>query len=934
MNTSRWEELEVLFEHARALPSRERDNYLDEACPANSVLRAELEALLVFDEEAQPLIERLSQHLRPVIADSTGAWDPYGLIGRRVSHYEVRALAGRGGMGLVYRAWDADLEREVALKLLPLHVKDDPAARDRFVHEARAASAHDHPNICTVYEVDQLDDGALFIAMKWYDGESLRDCIARGPLPVEQALGVAAQVARGLQAAHARRIVHRDIKPGNVLITSGGVAKILDFGLVKSLDIDLTGTDSALGTAAYMSPEQARGEKVDARTDLWSLGVTLHEMLTGERAFRGEYNLAVMHAILHDEPAPLPSEVPAAVSTIVNRCLRKDRNARYGSAAELLADLENVCASNAEPAHPRSQHRLRLWVAASLLCLMAAPVLLSPLPSPLANAWFMQRDHEVRIEVRIIAVLPFANVGGDPSGQFYADGLMETLASRLSQLERFNRAFWVVPASEVRALGITSPSAARRLLGARLVVTGSVQLTGDDVRLTLDLIDTRALRSVGSKVIDLRKTEPAALQDDVLSALSDLLDLELRPEEGRRLAAGISLVPGALDFFAQGQGYLHSGRVGSIDLAIDLFRRSLALDSAFALAHAALGEALWRRFETSLDPQWAADAQAATSRALDLDARAAHAHVTHGLVLNGTGRREEARRAYQRALVLEPENVSALLGIAHVHEASGDSTAAEAAYRRAIAARPEYWRGHKELGLFCFRRGRLKDAITHYRQVVALTPDNSNAFSSLGGLYFYAGIQDEAIAMFEKSIALAPTSNAFSNLGTLYFYQSRFDEAVTAYEQALEHGDTDYRVWGHLASAYSRAGREDAVEPALRHAIRRAMDHLTVDPRSAETVASLSAYHATLGEETEARAHLANLERLEPSDGGALFLAGSTSEMLGDRESALLWLEKAVRQGYPLAEIENDPELADLRGDPRYVGRVRAQARRFEEDAL
>ena len=356
MDPARWDELETIFGQALALPPEQRPAFLDQACLGNADLRDELDSLLAHYEEAPAYSDDLGDAVpMPALHFPEGPLHEQtdrddALIGTTVSHYKIIEKLGGGGLGVVFRAEDTQLDRIVALKFLPTNLQTNAQAKLRFIQEAKAASALDHPNICTIYEIGETQppdaepgQGQLFIAMAYYDGQTLKQIIKQGPLPLDEALDVATQIARGLAQAHTKDIVHRDIKPANVMITDEGVVKIVDCGLAKMADVHLTRTGTRLGTAAYMSPEQTRGERVDPRTDVWSLGVVRYEMLTGERPFKGDYDQAIIYSLLHENPAPITAlnpELPEEVEHVVEMCLEKERDLRYPSVADLLADLE------------------------------------------------------------------------------------------------------------------------------------------------------------------------------------------------------------------------------------------------------------------------------------------------------------------------------------------------------------------------------------------------------------------------------------------------------------------------------------------------------------------------------------------------------------------------------------------------------------------
>jgi serine/threonine-protein kinase len=829
---------------------------------------------------------------------------------------------GEGGMGVVYVAEDTRLGRRAALKFLPRDLTSDDDARKRFVHEAQAASSLDNQNICTVYEIDEADDGSTFIAMAYYEGENLKKVIAGQPMTVENALDVAMQIARGLEKAHAKGIIHRDVKPANVIITEDGVVKIVDFGLAKLAGrTQITRTGAVLGTAAYMAPEQLRGEEVDHRVDIWGLGVVLYEMVTGRVPFYGEYEQAIYYKIVNDEPDL--SEFPSRLAPFVEKCLQKDAANRFGSMTDVVYELSALRAGLVKPttAAPIRSSIVRKWARAAA-ALLGIIILAASLFSPAnRSALFGLIGINTLPESRHLAVLPFRNVSGDAAGAAYCSGLMETLSSKLSQFEQFaGEQFWVVPASDVLSRSVRSAEEARRVFGANLVFDGSLNRSSEGSRLTLNLIDTATRRVLASEVLDYTSGNQIALQDAAVTLAANMLQMQMPSKADRMLTAGGTSVPGAEDFYLQGRGYLNDyQKAENIDTAIGLFERALEEDSTYGLAHAGLAEAYWRKYTGSNDAQWVEKAVYHGDRALDLDEMLAPAHVMLGTTHFEMGRYEAALEAFQHALEIDPVSVEAYRGRARAYEAQGRLEDAEETLKNAISLRPSYWAGYNALGAFYRRQGRYDEAIEQFKIVTALTPENAWGFQNLGSVYFALGREAEAVEMFEQSLHIQPDYRVFSNLATYYFYKGEYATAAQMYEKALEMEELDYKVWGYLAESYYWAPdmREKAA-PHFRRAIEMAQKLLALNPNDPDVLWRLASYYARTGERAEALSTLLHLESLQPSALEILFGMGDAYETLGEREKALHWIGEAVSKGYTLAEIERAPSLRALRSDPRY----------------
>jgi serine/threonine-protein kinase len=579
--------LEALYEGARALPPEARAAFLEQACAGHRRLEAELRSLVEHAEPAEAFFSDLAE---TVVTPTAGY---------QVGHYRLLGVLGSGGMGTVYRAHDSRLDRDVALKFLPSHLSAQPEARERLLVEARAAAALEHPNVCSVHEVGETTDGRPFIAMACYDGETLKDRLGRGALSADEAVSIATQIARGLAAAHGRGIVHRDVKPGNVMLCADGTARLLDFGLAKLADVTLTGSGVTPGTVAYMSPEQARGETLDARTDLWSLGVVLYEMLAGERPFRGGNDPAVIQAIVHQWPEPLRGrrqETPRWLAGVVERLLEKEPERRFGSAAELLHDLTPP--PSAERVPPR-RIRSPAWRAAGIAGgLLAAAALLSHAVSDdAADAPEASNAHAAPTTATAtapaIAVLPFT-VRGEGL-ELWREGMVDLLSTGLDGAgglraihSRTLLARWSEQVGDGNVADLARALAVARRTDARYALVGSAVTAGPQIRLVANVYDLESSHSLGEAQVEGSPDSILGLVDRLGMQTVGLI-LERDPGELPPIdLAGLtttSLV--ALKAYLEGEARF---RRSEFRRASESWERAVRADSMFALAYLGLGE--------------------------------------------------------------------------------------------------------------------------------------------------------------------------------------------------------------------------------------------------------------------------------------------------------------------------------------------------------
>jgi eukaryotic-like serine/threonine-protein kinase len=613
------------------------------------------------------------------------------MVGRTVSHYKILSKLGEGGMGVVYKAEDARLKRTVALKILPPALTTEPEAKERFIHEAQAASALQHNNICTVHDIDETEDGQVFIIMDLYEGETLKEKIQRGPLKLDDAIDFGGQVAQGLAEAHQHGIVHRDIKPANVLVTKSGVAKIVDFGLAKlSGRSMLTKTGSTLGTAAYMSPEQARGETADQRTDIWSLGILLYEMLTGKRPFDAEYENAQLYSILNTDPEPitgLRAGVPMELERIVRKCLSKSPKERYQHADELIVDLRAIPTifspqSGPKTAVPRDRTmRTRVFFAGGCLIIVAL------------GAWFLfERPSAEMSEIRkkSIAVLPFSPFGRSFDDTVFADGIHDDILTQLSKISGLRviaRASMVLYRDSKK-----TPHEIGNELDAGYLLEGSTRRSGGKIRITAQLIKTADDGHVWAETYDRNDADVFAVQSDIAVRIASSMNTAITSTEKAQVEEVLTTNPEAYNFYLRGKYYYdnYTDTLGKA-IAADCFEKAAELDPTFtqAFAMAAMANFL----------VWNPLRQTRSTLALD---RARALNPEEPLVLWA--------RAYSLLYpgLQSPETRKLALEL----------------YRKALTTRPNLAQLHREICEVLLNEGALAEARASARTFFSLSPMN------------------------------------------------------------------------------------------------------------------------------------------------------------------------------------------------------------------
>jgi serine/threonine protein kinase/TolB-like protein/Flp pilus assembly protein TadD len=856
MTPERWQQLKQIFQSALERNPAERSAFLRQACAGDPALRSEVESLISSHDQAGDSIEAMAvEAATEMLSDRA---DP--IAGKHIGHYQVLSLIGRGGMGEVFLAQDASLGRKVALKLLRAEFTGDEERLRRFRQEARAASALNHPNIVTIYEIGEAEVGR-FIVMEFIEGRTLRE-VAREPLSLEAVLKLCGQIAKALNVAHTAGIIHRDIKPENIMVRNDGYVKVLDFGVARLAAVRVaelsvneerayqllagaaadTNPGTIIGTPAYMSPEQAARKSITGAADIFSLGIILYELATGQHPFKRDSQLACLHAIIEEQPitpSRLNPEIPTALEALILRMLEKDPRLRpdAGEVDQTVTEIERARSGGAgkedgrkfDPAERhtvrREQGRVELLAAGNERRRRASRRLfaisaLVPLVAGLIYLLLLRTSPTtVSPNIRSVAVLPLENLSGDPSQDYFADGMTDEMIANLGK---------------IRALRVTSRTSVMQYKGAKKslseiaralnvdgVIEGSVKLVGNRVRITAQLIEAKADRQLWSESYERDVRDILALQDEVARAIAEAVKIKLAPEERMRLSRVRSVDPEAQEAYFKGRYHAGKRNEEGLRTAITYYQEAIAKDKLYPLPHIGLADAyqaLGTFLVGALPPAESFPKVEAEAReALNLDETLAEGHTFLAVMQLYRWEWREAEQGFKRALELNPSHALS----------------------------------HSWYAQYLASQGRLDEAMAEAKRALELDPLSPYIVQNVAHIAYYARQYDEMIEYSRRAIELDPNYVwARWRRGTAYVMQSRFEEAIEEGERAAALSRRGPAALSYLGMAYCRAGRRGEAQQVLNELVE-------LSKRTYVNPFSFFSIHLGLGQNDQA------LERLE-----------------------------------------------------------------------
>ena len=845
-------------------------------------------------------------------------------------------------MGKVYKAYDKELSRTVALKTLQPELVSDPMVTLRFKQELLLASKISHRHILRIHDLSEVE-GIKYISMAFIEGTDLSHLLRDvRPFPLERTLNIARQLCEALDAAHTEGVVHRDFKPQNVLVGANDHVYVSDFGLATSFEtakMGMTRSGALVGTPRYMSPEQVEGRPVDTRSDLYSLGLVLYEMATGEMPFTAESTWQLMYQRVQQTPRDvrqLKADLPDYFARIIMHCLEKNPADRYQSAKEILADLDagrSPTISLSQSIHKKLPAPVRgnaRWYSAAAAAILAVALFFSipktrhlvfPAatsaggPAP-ANPRPIPTGLPALSQGKFVAVLPFRTLGDQGSLGYIAEGIGEAISTKLFQLKD-------VRLASPTAAAKTDPKAPMvqiaKDLGVNLIIHGTVQGTANNLRITVNLENVAENRLAWTQEFTGMSGDLLTIEDQIYARLTDALEMRPSNEEMAAASAHPTENIEAYNQYLKGRNALSgSPDEKNIQAAMNFFNDALKKDPSFALAFTGLADANLMMYGEKKDKYWSERAVEAAKQAAKLNDKLPEVHAALGGAYAATGQTAQAIAEDKRALELAPNSDEAYRRLGNAYRAAGQKKESLQALEKAVELNPYYWNNLAALGRAYFDFEETDKAVQIFQRVIQIEPDNVAGYNNLGVVYLEQGKYQDSIPVLQKALQIQPSAHTYTSLATAYFFLKRYTEAIPMFEKAVELSPDDESNMGNLADGYRWAGDKSKAQATYDKAIGLAYKELKVNPREANVIGNLALYYAKKGDIAQAKDFVKKARAMDPSDVYLIYTAAVVDAIDNQPEQAVRELTNALSKGYSPRSVEVDPEFASLQSRPDY----------------
>ncbi len=831
-----------------------------------------------------------------------------------LAHFEIHKILGQGGMGAVYHAKDRTLHRDVAIKMLRPLAASSKLNTEALLEEARMASKLNHPNIVTIYDVAR-SEGSNYIVMEWVDGQPLDEIIPPDGLELEVALEYACQIADGLKNAHQKYIIHRDIKPHNIMLSADGSIKILDFGIAgyinqspddfENIDLNSDTELTSSGTPSYMSPEQAQGLNLDQRSDIFSFGIVLYQMLSGKRPFIGKNFTELKKEICSGSYSPILQqlpELPLNVAHLLDKMLSTAKDERWQSSTELAEALHGIYN---HLTHKKNWWQRRNWMSKAAIIL---PFILTigwsskEILFPASTQQLIERQLK---ESNKIAILPFENISGDPQIQLFGDGLAVNLGSDLSAIASYQGKTWIVPSTEISRMKDQSIKNVTDKYGVNLILTGSIQHMGSTRLLVLNLINAGTEQQLKTTEVSIDADNLFQGHSKIRSQALTLLNWTIPDDLSNKFQTNRPKLDGAYKEYVQSMGYLYRyDQKGNIEKALESLQNAKTIDSSYEDAYESLFEVYLLRFLQTNDISWLNKMTTTINQLKTINPNNKEINYLSAIVAMQKGEYQRAVELYQSSANQNPKHIKSKIGLANALSKMGNIEKANSFYQSAISQAPNNWNVVSEYGIFNFQNGKYQESLNQFKKMTEMSPNNHYGYSLMAAAYYSMNDIEYAIIYSRKSLDIRPSDVSYTNLGTMLFSIKKYKESLVPFKKAIELKDSEYINWGNLADAYKLTNDSRSIE-SYNNAAIRARNLLKTNPNNATVKSDLAYYLANLNNKQEAILYAKQIGTL--NTGSENFIVALAYDQLEMIDEVIKHLKIALDKNYPMEEIISTP---------------------------